>query len=255
MNEEQQIRYRHQILIPEIGIAGQQRLLETRVLIIGVGGLGSPAAMYLAAAGIGTLVISDFDRVEASNLQRQIIHRHADIGESKVLSAKRTLEALNPSCNVCAKAWQLEEQELATEIALADIVLDCSDNFATRFALNRTCVAAQTVLISGAASRYHGQVMTIIPYQGPCYECLYPDIVDAETNLACEQAGIIAPLVGVIGSLQALQAVQFLTNSGPKLAHNQGKRDVGRYLLLFNAATMQWRSIIVPRDPMCAVCG
>lgn len=244
MTPTQYIRYSRQI--PSIGKLGQQRLLDARILIIGVGGLGSPAAMYLAAAGIGTLVLSDFDRVEESNLQRQIIHSSANIGESKVLSAKQTLAALNPECCVIAKAWQLENSELIDEINQADVVLDCSDNFTTRFAINRACVTANTALVSGAAINYAGQVITIIPQQTACYECLYPADTTAEFDTACDQIGIIAPLVGVIGSLQALHAIQIITGFATSVA---GK------LLLFDAATMQWRSITVPRDPVCLACG
>lgn len=171
MTPEQERRYSRQIRVNGIGAEGQARILSSRVLVVGMGGLGSPAALYLAAAGVGTLVVSDFDRVEESNLQRQIIHRQADIGEHKALSAKRALEALNPGCHVIAKDWELDEAELTEEIAAADLVLDCSDNFATRFALNRACVAGRTPLVSGAAIRREGQIITFIPgLGGPCYQ-------------------------------------------------------------------------------------
>jgi len=244
LTPEQQRRYSRQIRVAGIGEAGQQRLLAARVLIVGMGGLGSPAALYLAAAGVGTLVVSDFDRVEDSNLQRQIIHRQADIGEHKAHSAKRALEALNPACQIISKDWQLDDAELAEEIHRADLVLDCSDNFATRFALNRACVAGRTPLVSGAAIRREGQIITFIPGQGPCYQCLYP--VGLEQEESCALEGVLAPVVGVMGSMQALQAVQVLTGQGAGL--------VGR-LLLFDAAAMEWRALRVPQDPACAVCG
>jgi adenylyltransferase/sulfurtransferase len=241
---EQLRRYSRQIRVAGIGREGQERLLEARVLIVGMGGLGSPAALYLAAAGIGELVVSDFDRVEESNLQRQIIHRQADIGEHKALSAKRALEALNPGCRVIAKDWQLDDEELSDEIRRSDLVLDCSDNFATRFALNRACVAHRRPLVSGAAIRSEGQIITFLPDRGPCYQCLYPAGLEREETCAME--GVLAPLVGVMGSLQAMQAVQVLAGGGEAL--------VGR-LLLFDGAAMEWRSVRVPQDPQCTACG
>lgn len=244
MTPEQLRRYSRQIRVEGIGAEGQQRILQARVLIVGMGGLGSPAALYLAAAGVGSLVVSDFDRVEESNLQRQIIHRQVDIGEHKALSAKRALEALNPACRVIAKDWQLDDAELDAEIAAADLVLDCSDNFATRFALNRACVVRRTPLVSGAAIRREGQIISFIPGQGPCYQCLYP--VGLEREESCAMEGVLAPLVGVIGSMQALQAVQVLAGQGAALA---GK------LLLFDAGSMEWRAVKVPPDPACPVCG
>ncbi len=244
MTPEQARRYSRQIRVNGIGTEGQDRILASRVLVVGMGGLGSPAALYLAAAGVGTLVVSDFDRVEESNLQRQIIHRQADIDEHKALSAKRALQALNPACEVIAKDWQLDDEELEAEIAAADLVLDCSDNFATRFALNRACVEQRTPLVSGAAIRREGQIITFIPGQGPCYQCLYPAGLENEESCALE--GVLAPVVGVIGSMQALQGVQVLAGQGDALA---GK------LLLFDAGAMDWRALKVPRDPACPVCS
>lgn len=244
MTPEQLKRYSRQIRVNGIGEAGQQRLLDSRVLIIGMGGLGSPAALYLAAAGVGQLAVSDFDRVEDSNLQRQIIHRHADIGEHKALSAKRALQALNPQCRVMALDWQLDEEDLEQEIERADLVLDCSDNFATRFALNRACVRQGTALVSGAAIRREGQIISFMPGGAPCYQCLYPSGLEHEESCAME--GVLAPLVGVIGSMQALQAVRLLCGDTEGLA--------GR-LLLFDAAAMEWRALKVPPDPACEVCG
>lgn len=238
------VRYSRQITVPGFGVVGQRRLLESRALIIGLGGLGSPAAMYLAASGVGTLVLSDFDRVEESNLQRQIIHSYADIGGSKVHSAQRTLKGLNPECVVITKEWELDEAELAAEIHQADVVLDCSDNFATRFALNRACVIGNTPLVSGATVREEGQVITFFPHQGPCYQCLYP--ITAEPDTGCISDGVLAPLVGVIGSMQSLQAIKVLIGQGASLT--------GR-LLIFDAIAMTWRAVRVPKDSACAVCG
>ena len=245
MNTQQKSRYSRQIRLPQIGEQGQQKLLDSSALIIGMGGLGSPVAMYLAAAGLGKLVISDFDRVEDSNLQRQIIHRQQDIGELKALSAQRTLAEINPDCEVIAMDWQLEGEALSAVVSEADVVLDCSDNFATRFAINRGCMAAGTPLVSGAAIRLEGQIASYIPGSGgPCYQCLYSG--DLETTETCAMEGVLAPLVGVIGSIQALQAILVLTGHGAEV---NGK------LLLFDAATMDWRSVRVPRDPACPVCG
>ncbi|MGB0721880.1 MAG: HesA/MoeB/ThiF family protein [Gammaproteobacteria bacterium] len=244
MDPKAAARYARQIRLAQVGEEGQQRLLDSRALIIGAGGLGSPAAMYLAAAGVGTLVITDFDRVEESNLQRQIVHRTADIGEPKALSAQRTLAEINPGCAVIAKDWQLDDDELAEEVKQADVVVDCCDNFATRFAVNRACVAHATPLVSGAAIRMEGQIATFIPGDGPCYQCLYPDALEHEETCALE--GVLAPVVGVIGAMQALQAIRVLTGHGDTLA---GK------LLLFDATAMEWRGVRVPADPACPVCG
>ena len=244
MTPEQSRRYCRQIRLPAIGEAGQGALLASRVLVIGMGGLGSPAAMYLAAAGVGTLVISDFDRVEDSNLQRQIVHRAEDIGELKARSAARTLTALNPACTVVVKDWQLDGEELAAEVTSADLIVDCCDNFATRFALNRVAVRCGKPLVSGAAIRTEGQIISLFPDRGPCYQCLYPG--DLEQEHSCAMEGVLAPVVGVIGSLQALQAIQILTGNAAEL--------VGR-LQLFDALGADWRCVRVPRDPDCPVCG
>jgi len=244
MTPEQYRRYARQIRLEQVQEAGQQKLLESRVLIVGLGGLGSPAAMYLAASGIGTLVLSDFDRVEPSNLQRQIIHHESDIGELKASSAKRSLHEINAACEVIALDWELDTGELTREIGAADLVLDCTDNFATRFRLNRLAVAAGTPLVTGAAIRLEGQIMTSLADGGPCYQCVYPQQLENEESCAME--GVLAPLVGVIGSLQALQAVRILTG------HREQLRGV---LLLFDAASMEWQRIRVPARPDCPVCG
>ncbi len=243
MNPEQRHRYSRQISVPRFGETGQQKLLDARVLIVGLGGLGSPAALYLAASGVGTLVLNDFDIVDITNLQRQIIHRQIDIGQSKVDSARRTILEINPQCHIITKEWQLDDQELNTEVSKADLVLDCSDNFTTKYALNFACMNMATALITGAAIREEGQIFVTLGKQGPCYNCLYPNL--PETYEDCSTQGILAPLVGTIGSLQALQALQIL--NGNKITHGQ--------LTLFNATTMQWRSIKVPQDPACIVCA
>ncbi|MEB8433098.1 HesA/MoeB/ThiF family protein [Cocleimonas sp. KMM 6892] len=245
MNNKEKSRYARQIRLNKIGEAGQQKLLDSTVLIIGMGGLGSPAAMYLAAAGIGKLIVSDFDQVEDSNLQRQIIHRTQDIGELKAFSAKRTISELNPDCVVEALDWQLDDEELESYIQQADIVLDCTDNFPTRFAINRACVKQSTPLVSGAAIRMEGQITSYIPGSGgPCYQCLYkPDFESTET---CAMEGVLAPVVGVIGTMQALQAILILIGE---------EENVNGKLLLFDALSMEWQKVTIPKNPNCAVCA
>jgi len=240
------LRYSRQIRLQQIGEKGQRRLLESRALIVGMGGLGSPAAMYLAAAGVGEIIVSDFDRVEASNLQRQIVHRAADIGEPKALSAKATLEAINPDIRVTALDWQLDDEELVRQVSEADVVLDCSDNFPTRFALNEASVRTGTPLVSGAAIRMEGQLTTFIPEQqeSPCYRCLYPG--GGEMAEACAVEGVLPPVVGVIGTLQALEAMKVLVGFGETLC--------GR-LLLFDGQTLEWQTLRLRRDPACPVCA
>jgi molybdopterin/thiamine biosynthesis adenylyltransferase len=247
LNEAQRLRYSRQIRLPKIGEEGQARLLASRILVVGVGGLGSPAAMYLAAAGVGHLVLSDFDRVEASNLQRQIVHRHADVGELKAQSARANLLDLNPDIQVTAIDWELDGDALDAEIALSDVVLDCSDNFPTRFSVNSACVGSGTPLVSAAAIRFEGQVTTFLPWvpESPCYRCLYgDDSRDAAESCAAE--GILPPLVGILGSVQATEAIKILLGLGVTLC--------GR-LLLLDAATMEWRAVRLRRDPRCPVCG
>jgi molybdopterin/thiamine biosynthesis adenylyltransferase len=245
MDEKQRDRYARQIRLSQIGEQGQQKILDASALIIGMGGLGSPAAMYLAAAGIGKLVVSDYDIVEVSNLQRQIIHSNDSVGDNKVDSAKRSIEALNPDCDVEAINYQLDEEELKSVIQRVDIVLDCSDNFPTRFEVNRHCVETRTPLVSGAAIRLEGQIMNYQPnVGGPCYQCLYTQVYEnAET---CEMEGVLGPVVGVIGAMQALQAFLILTGQGEPL--------IGK-LLLLDAASMEWQGVKLPKNPACPVCG
>lgn len=246
MNKFQQERYSRQICLPQVGEKGQQKILDSRVLIVGMGGLGSPAAMYLAAAGAGHLVISDYDRVESSNLQRQIVHGVNDIGELKAHSAQQTLVSINPDMQVTALDWQLDETELLAQIKQSDVVLDCSDNYPTRMAVNKASVATLTPLVSGAVIRMEGQVATYLPAHpdSPCYQCLYgPDYQQAET---CAAEGVIAPLVGVIGSLQAMQALLVLLGLTDDL--------VGK-LLLVDGLHMEHRTLRVRKDPACKGCG
>ena len=245
MNEREKSRYARQICLNQIGESGQQKLLDSTVLIIGMGGLGSPAAMYLAAAGIGRIIISDFDQVEDSNLQRQIIHRTQDIGELKAFSAKRTIADLNPDCVVEALDWQLDEDELEKYVRKADIVLDCSDNFPTRFAINRVCVKELTPLVSGAAIRMEGQIASYIPdSEGPCYQCLYKQ--EFENTETCAMEGVLSPVVGVIGTMQALEAILILIGQA---------ENVNGKLLLFDGFSMEWQKVQIPKNPDCGVCA
>lgn len=245
MNDEQLLRYSRQIMLPEIGTEGQQRLAASRALVIGVGGLGSPAAMYLAAAGIGALVLSDPDQVELSNLQRQIIHDTAAIGEGKVSSARRRLQRLNPDCQVHAIAAALQGDDLIAQVTAADVVLDCCDNFATRFAVNAACIATGTPLVSGAAIRWEGQLAVYSSQRGaPCYRCLYGETGEPEDT--CTGNGVLAPVVGIIGSMQAVEAIKLLTGAGTALT--------GR-LLILDALHMHWREMRLKADPHCPVCS
>ena len=245
MDDKQRDRYARQIRLLQIGEQGQQKILDSSALIVGMGGLGSPAAMYLAAAGIGKLVVSDYDIVEVSNMQRQIIHTNKWIGENKVDSAKASIEALNPDCEVETINFQLDNDELKSTIERVDIVLDCSDNFPTRFEVNRYCVETETALVSGAAIRLEGQIMNYQPnVGGPCYQCLYTQVYEnAET---CEMGGVLGPVVGVIGTMQALQALLILTGQGEPL--------IGK-LLLLDAANMEWQGVKLARNPACPACA
>ena len=246
MQESQRKRYSRHIQLAQIGEVGQQRLLESRVLIVGMGGLGSPASMYLASAGIGCIVVSDFDRVDESNLQRQIVHTTQSIGQEKALSAKRTLGAINPEIDVIALDWALDFDELGEQVGEADVVLDCSDNFETRFEINELCVQNKTPLVSGAAIRMDGQVSTYLldRTDGPCYRCLYGEVSGAGESCASE--GIMAPVVGIIGTVQALEAIKIITNVGRTLH--------GR-LLLFDGAALEFQIMKFKKDPNCATCA
>jgi len=246
MDDHQLLRYSRQILLPQIDVEGQETLLNSRALIIGLGGLGSPAAMYLAAAGVGSLVLNDYDVVEISNLQRQIVHGIENIGEPKAISARKTLERLNPDVEITELTSRLEGAQLEREIAQADVVLDCSDNFATRFAINAACVKSRTPLVSGAVIRFEGQLAVFTPGVGnnPCYNCLYAD--HGELAESCVQTGVLAPLPGIIGSLQALEAIKLLTGVGDPIR--------GR-LLLLDALSMEWNQMVLKRNPKCPTCS
>ncbi len=246
VNDEQLLRYSRQILLPEVDIDGQERLLSAHVLIVGLGGLGCPVAMYLASAGVGSLTLADFDVVELSNLQRQIAHTSHRLGESKVASAAVTLASLNPSVAVECVNQKLEGQALLDQVARADVVVDCSDRFSTRFAINRACVKTQTPLVSGAAIRMEGQLAIFDARQAhsPCYECLYPPSGDEQ--LSCSEAGVLAPLVGVIGSLQALETIKLITRCG--------ESSVGK-LLVYDAKSLSWHSLNIPKKSQCGTCS
>lgn len=246
MNDNQLLRYSRQIMLPQIDIQGQQKLLAAKVLIVGAGGLGSPAAMYLAAAGIGNITIYDNDKVELSNLQRQIAHHTPDIGADKVISTLQTLNNLNPEVNVRAVKQRLTGKQLDLEVITADVVLDCSDNFSTRFAINKACVNHQTALVSGAAIRFEGQIAVFTPgfNNSPCYNCLYCS--DGEELQNCATNGVIAPITGIVGSIQALEAMKLIMSIGETLT--------GR-LLLLDGLTMEWNTMTLRKNPKCPTCG
>jgi molybdopterin/thiamine biosynthesis adenylyltransferase len=245
MNDEELLRYSRHLLLDGFDVAGQEKLLAARVLVVGLGGLGSPAAMYLAASGVGSLVLVDDDRVEASNLQRQIAHKTASVGLPKVQSARQTLLELNPCVQVEALEGRLAGEALQQQVARADVVLDCSDNFATRFALNDACWQRRVPLVSGAAIRTEAQlaVFDARKRESPCYRCLYRE--GEELDLRCAESGVLAPLVGMIGSMQALECIKLLAGFGTPL--------VGR-LLLVDAKNMQLRTMTLAKNPNCPVC-
>jgi len=246
MNDNQLLRYSRQIMLPQVDIEGQQKLLAASVLIVGAGGLGSPAAIYLAAAGVGNIAIYDNDVVDLSNLQRQIAHHTPDIGTDKVISTRQTLNRLNPEVKIRAVKQRLEGEQLDYEVRLADVVLDCSDNFSTRFAINRACVKQQTPLVSGAAIRFEGQVTVFTPGKNnsPCYNCLYNS--DGEELQNCATNGVIAPITGIVGSIQALEAMKLIMNIGAALT--------GR-LLLLDGLTMEWNTMKLRKNANCPTCG
>jgi molybdopterin/thiamine biosynthesis adenylyltransferase len=244
VNDDELLRYSRHILLPDIDVGGQQALSDARVLVVGLGGLGSPVAMYLGAAGVGHLCLVDFDCVDLSNLQRQVIHQQNSIGSNKAQSAKAALLALNPLINVQTIEHKVDEWECV--IADVDVVVDCTDNFATRFAVNAACYQQKKPLVSAAAIRLEGQ-MSVFDHRdshSPCYQCLYSP--EASDDLTCSEAGVIAPLVGVMGSLQALEVIKLVTGVGESL--------VGR-LVLFDAKSHQWREMALAKDPLCALCS
>ncbi|MFG0865543.1 molybdopterin-synthase adenylyltransferase MoeB [Pseudomonas sp. FYR_7] len=246
LSDQELLRYSRQVLLSQIDVDGQLRLKHSKALIVGLGGLGSPVALYLAAAGVGELHLADFDTVDLTNLQRQVIHDSTSVGMSKVDSALQRLQAINPEIDLVAHRQALDEDSLAAAVAAVDLVLDCSDNFGTREAVNAACVAAAKPLVSGAAIRLEGQLSVFDPRRdySPCYHCLYGH--GSEAELTCSEAGVIGPLVGLVGSLQALEAMKLLAGFGEAL--------VGR-LLLIDALGTRIRELRVKRDPGCAVCG
>lgn len=248
MNDQQLLRYSRQIMLADFDYAGQQSLLSAKVLIVGLGGLGCPVAMYLAAAGVGELWLADFDEVELSNLQRQIGHGMDDIGRPKVSSVANVINELNPDVRVDTIIDRLNGRLLEDAVARVDLVVDASDNFNTRFDINRACVASKTPLVSGAAIRSEGQVIVFDSRldDSPCYRCLFDDGAADDSNLSCSESGVLAPLVGVIGSLQAMETVKMLSGFGQSL--------IGQ-LMIFDGKSMDWRKLKVPKDPDCPVCG
>jgi len=245
MNDQDLLRYSRQIILPEVGIEGQQALLDSTMLLIGMGGLGSPSAMYLAASGVGHLIIADFDKVELSNLQRQVIHHTDDIGKLKVDSAKAKMLSINPDIKVTT-VEVFNDDNLADLITLADVVLDGTDNFDTRFKVNKVCVEQQTPLVSAAVIRFEGQLSVFKGYKAnqPCYQCLYSKEGNSDEN--CTDNGILAPVAGMLGTMQALQAIKTILNLGDQLL---GK------LMIVDALDLTFRTININKDESCPVCG
>ncbi len=247
MNDDQLLRYSRHILVDEIGIEAQQRFMDAHVMIIGAGGLGAPAAMYLAAAGIGEMTLVDADTVDLTNLQRQIVHATASVGEPKVDSARKTLAALNPDVKVNAVALRADAQWLNDNVPHATVVLDCTDNFATRHAINAACFAHGVPLISGAALRFDGQISTFDfrSAQSPCYACVFPPD-DAFEEVACSTMGVFSPTVGIIGTMQAAEALRLIGGFGTTL---QGR------LMMLDSLRMEWNTMRIARQADCPVCG
>lgn len=247
MNDDELLRYSRQIMLPDFDVAGQEKLLAAKVLVVGLGGLGSPVALYLAAAGVGELWLADHDSVDSSNLQRQIAHGEADIQRAKVDSAADSIHRINADTRVCVLDKKLQDKLLDDAVRAVDLVVDCSDNFTTRFALNAACWQYQKPLVSGAAIRAEGQLMVIDPRvkDSPCYRCLYDNAVTDE-QLSCSQNGVLAPVVGIIGSMQALETIKTLAQYG---APATGK------LLVFDGKALEWRQLKLRKLKDCPVCG
>lgn len=247
MNDQELLRYSRHILLNEIGIAGQENILAGHVLIIGAGGLGSPAAIYLASAGVGRLTICDGDVVDMTNLQRQILHREDRLGANKAVSAQVALAGINPHCEVCVIEDRVDDSMLATLVAEADVVLEASDNFETRHAVNRACVAARKPLVSGMAIRFVGQISVFDPRleRSPCYACFLPEDTATEEE-RCVTMGVLAPLTGTIGSMQATEALHLLV---------AGESDLVGRVLLYDGLSSEWQSVPVPRNLSCSVCA
>jgi adenylyltransferase/sulfurtransferase len=247
MDDRQLLRYSRHILLDELGLDAQARFAAAHALVVGAGGLGNPAAQFLASAGVGTLTLVDADAVDLTNLQRQILFAMDDVGTPKVAAAARRLAAVNPEVRIVPVAKRVGDAELAALVVAADVVLDCTDNFATRHAINRACVAARTPLVSGAAIRFDGQlaVFDTRDASAPCYHCLFGEGDDLEET-RCSTMGVFAPLVGIVGATQAAEALKLVAGVGRSLA--------GR-LLLIDALHMEWREVRVRRDPACPVCA
>ncbi len=245
LTDESVERFSRQLLLPEIGGEGQKKLAAAKVLLVGVGGLGCPAALYLSAAGVGTLGLVDNDPVELSNLHRQILHHTSDIGRPKVLSAKAKLTAINPQTQVAVHRQRLTPENAAELIRPYDVVLDGSDNFDTRYLVNDTCVALNKPLVSGAVLQWEGQVTTVLPGVGHCYRCLFPDPPEADCVRSCSEAGIVGPVAGVIGSLMAVETLKVILQR-PTLVNR---------LALFNFLTMSFRTVPAHRHPTCSACA
>lgn len=247
MNDNQLLRYSRHILLPQIEYAGQEKLTKSHALIVGAGGLGSPVALYLAASGVGQLTICDFDEVDLTNLQRQIIHTTQSVGINKAVSAQQTLYEINPEVDVKTVQQKSTKEQMAVLVQAADVVIDCSDNFATRYALNRICHASKKPLVSGAAVRFEGQI-TVFDFRHedtPCYHCLFPESDDIQEQ-RCAENGVFSPLVGMIGTAQAAEALKCLMNIGDTL---QGR------LLMLDALTAEWRTIKFTKEATCRVCS
>ena len=247
MNDDQLLRYSRHILLDEVGIEGQQQLIDSHVLIVGAGGLGSPVALYLAASGVGHITIADHDMVDLTNLQRQIAHSTDRVGEAKVTSAAQAMLSLNPCVRVTPLAHRLDSAELDHLVPTVTVVVDCCDNFQTRQAVNAACVNHRVPLVSGAAIRFDGQlgVYDARDAQSPCYACLFPPDTAPE-EVRCATMGVLAPLVGVIGTMQAMETVKLITGIGSRL--------VGR-LQMLDGRSMAWSDMRVKRNPSCSVCG
>jgi molybdopterin-synthase adenylyltransferase len=245
LSDNQLLQYSRQIMLPKIDIDGQQKLLDSHVVILGLGGLGSPVAMYLASAGVGELTLIDDDIVDISNLQRQIAHQVSSIGQAKVESAKLTLQKINSDCKINIVNQRLSEQALKKIISNKSVVVDCCDNFDTRFMLNRICFSQKIPLVSGAAIRWEGQLTTFMMTEGlPCYRCLYEE--DSFNDQTCSQNGVVAPLVGIIGSMQAMETIKVITGAGAP---------VSGQLKLFDGLDMEWRTIKFKKRKDCPVCA
>ena len=247
LNDDQLLRYSRHILLPAVGVSGQARIAEASVLVVGAGGLGCPVALYLGAAGVGRMWVADGDHVDLTNLQRQIGHTTSSIGDNKALSLVHSVRAINPEIDITPIPQALAGDDLHTAVAAADLVIDASDNFATRHAVNRACVALGKPLVSGAAIGFSGQLAVFDSRraESPCYHCLFPDQGD-EPELRCAEAGVFSPLVGIIGAMQAMEALKYLAQAGAPI--------IGK-LLLWDGVQTEARVLKVPRDPACPVCG